>query len=44
MTLHIQTDAEVAAWRAAMQPPVLEAFLRLAPDNGRRAIELLRAL
>lgn len=44
MTLHMQTDAEAAAWHGAMQQPVIDAFLRLAPDNGRRVIELLRAL
>ncbi|WP_242662539.1 TRAP transporter substrate-binding protein DctP [Teichococcus deserti] len=44
MTVHEQTPAEEAAWSAAMQKPVVDAFLRLAPDNGARAIELLRAL
>ncbi len=44
MTLHEQTAAEAAEWSARMQPPVLAAFLRLAPDNGRRAIDALAAL
>ncbi|WBV43741.1 TRAP transporter substrate-binding protein DctP [Pseudoroseomonas cervicalis] len=44
MTVHEQTAAERAAWSAAMQKPVVDAFLRLAPENGARAIETLRAL
>jgi C4-dicarboxylate-binding protein DctP len=41
MTLHIQTPEEAAVWKAAMQPPVIEAFLRSAGDGGRRALDLL---
>jgi len=44
MTLHEQTAAEVATWRGAMQPPVLEAYLRMAPEAGPRSLELLRTL
>ncbi|WP_431285165.1 TRAP transporter substrate-binding protein DctP [Humitalea sp. 24SJ18S-53] len=44
MTVHEQTDAEAAAWRDVMQPPVLANFLRQAPDGGPRILELLRAL
>jgi C4-dicarboxylate-binding protein DctP len=44
MTLHEQTEAEAATWRAAMQPPVIEAFLRAAPEGGPRLLEALRAL
>ena len=44
MTLHEQTDAEAATWSAAMQPPVMATFLRLAPEGGPRILELLRAL
>lgn len=44
MTLHIQTPEESAAWKAAMQPPVIEAFLRSAGDGGRRALDLLGQL
>jgi C4-dicarboxylate-binding protein DctP len=44
MTIHQQTAAETATWQAAMQPPVISAFLRLAPEGGPRAIELLRAI
>ncbi len=44
MTLHEQTAAEAATWKAAMQQPVLDAFFRLAPEGGRRMVELLQAL
>jgi C4-dicarboxylate-binding protein DctP len=44
MTLHIQTPEESAVWKAAMQPPVVEAFLRSAGDGGRRALDLLGQL
>ncbi|WP_137176334.1 TRAP transporter substrate-binding protein DctP [Roseomonas sp. AR75] len=44
MTIHEQTPAESATWRAAMQQPVIDAFLRLAPQGGPRALELLRAI
>ncbi len=44
MTVHEQTAAEREAWSGAMQKPVVDAFLRLAPENGARAIETLRAL
>jgi C4-dicarboxylate-binding protein DctP len=42
MTIHEQTPAEAETWQAAMQPPVIAAFLRLAPEGGPRSIELLR--
>ncbi|MCC5618895.1 TRAP transporter substrate-binding protein DctP [Nostoc sp. CHAB 5836] len=44
MTIHEQTPAELATWRAAMQPPVIEAFLRIAPEGGNRILELLRGI
>jgi C4-dicarboxylate-binding protein DctP len=44
MTLHEQTAAEAEAWRGTMRPPVVEAFLRQAPDGGRRVLDLLQAL
>lgn len=44
MTLHIQTPEESAVWKAAMQPPVIEAFLRSAGEGGRRALDLLGQL
>jgi TRAP-type C4-dicarboxylate transport system substrate-binding protein len=44
MTIHEQTMEEQAIWKAAMQPPVLEAFRRAAPDGAPRILELLAAL
>jgi C4-dicarboxylate-binding protein DctP len=44
MTIHEQTPAESETWRAAMQQPVVDAFLRIAPEGGRRSIELLRGI
>jgi TRAP-type C4-dicarboxylate transport system substrate-binding protein len=44
MTIHEQTPAESETWRAAMQQPVIDAFLRIAPEGGRRSIELLRGI
>lgn len=44
MTIHEQTPAESATWSAAMQRPVIDAYLRLAPEGGPRTIELLRAI
>lgn len=44
MTVHEQTPAEAAAWQAQMQPPVVAAFNRLAPEGGPRAVELLRSI
>ncbi len=44
MELHIQSDAEVAAWRDGMQDSVKEAFLKAAPQDGAKLIELLNKL
>jgi len=44
MTLHEQTPEEVARWREVMQKPVMDAFLRQAPEGGARVVELLRAV
>ncbi len=44
MTIHEQTEAESAAWRAAMQQPVIDAYNRIAPEGGPRSIELLRSI
>lgn len=44
MTIHEQTETEAATWRAAMQQPVIDAFLRIAPEGGPRSIELLRGI
>lgn len=44
MTIHEQTPAETETWRAAMQQPVVDAFLRIAPEGGSRALQLLRGI
>lgn len=44
MTVHEQTPEQVAQWREVMQKPVMDAFLRLAPEGGPRLLELLRAV
>lgn len=44
MEVHEQTAAEAEAWRAAIRPPVVEAFLRQSPDGGQRVLGLLGAL
>jgi TRAP-type C4-dicarboxylate transport system substrate-binding protein len=35
MTLHVQTEQEVEAFKAAMQQPVMDAFLASTPDAAR---------
>ncbi|MBA3505687.1 MAG: TRAP transporter substrate-binding protein DctP [Betaproteobacteria bacterium] len=44
MTLHLQTPAEQQAWKAVMQKPVTDAFLKSAPEGGAKIIELLHKL
>ena len=44
MQLHLQNPAEIAQWKAVMQKPVLDAFLKATPQDGPRLIELLGKL
>ncbi len=44
MTLHMQTPAESAQWKAAMQKPVVDEFLKSAPAGGAKIVELLNKL
>ena len=44
MQIHVQTPEEQATWRAAMQKPVLDVFLKSAPEDGPKILELLKAL
>jgi C4-dicarboxylate-binding protein DctP len=44
MQLHVQTPAEVAEWKAAMQKPVMDSFVKAAPKDGPKLIELLQKL
>ena len=41
MTLHMQTPAEGAQWKAMMQKPVMDAFLKAAPEGGQRIVDLV---
>jgi C4-dicarboxylate-binding protein DctP len=42
MTIHVQSAQEQATWRAAMEKPVLDAFLKSAPEGGAKIIDLLK--
>jgi C4-dicarboxylate-binding protein DctP len=44
MTLHVQTPQEQAAWRAVMEKPVVDAFVKSAPEGGPKIIELLQKI
>jgi len=44
MSIHVQTKQEQDTWRAAMEKPVRDAFLKTAPEGGARIIELLQKL
>ncbi len=44
MTLHMQTPAEAATWKAALQKPVIDAFIKAAPQNGPKLVEALNKL
>jgi TRAP-type C4-dicarboxylate transport system substrate-binding protein len=44
MTIHVQTPAEEATWRAAMQKPVIDAFLKSAPQDGQKILDLIKGL
>lgn len=44
MTLHIQTAAEAKLWRDAMQKAVSEAFIKGAPEDGAKLLDLLQKL
>ncbi len=43
MTIHVQTPDEIEAWKAAMQKPVMDAYLKQAPD-GAKLIEEINKL
>jgi len=44
MTIHIQTPEETAAWKTIMQKPVMDEFLRLAPQVGQKLIDAVAKL
>lgn len=44
MTLHMQTPTEAATWKAALQKPVVDAFVKAVPTDGPKLIEALNKL
>jgi C4-dicarboxylate-binding protein DctP len=44
MQIKVLSDAEVEAWKAKMQQPVIDAFLKIAPEGGAKIIELMKKL
>lgn len=44
MTLHEQTAAEIKAWTDAMQQAVIDAFVKAAPEDGAKLIDLFKKL
>jgi C4-dicarboxylate-binding protein DctP len=44
MTIHIQTPEETAAWKAVMQKPVMDEFIKLAPQDGPKLIDAIAKL
>ncbi|MFO0987077.1 MAG: TRAP transporter substrate-binding protein DctP [Alphaproteobacteria bacterium] len=44
MQITVLKDAEVEAWKAKMQQPVIDAFLKIAPEGGAKIIELMKKL
>jgi C4-dicarboxylate-binding protein DctP len=44
MVLKIQNDREIAAWKAALQKPVMDAFIKASPTDGPKIIELANKL
>ena len=42
MTMHVQTPQEQATWRALMEKPVVDAFLKSAPEGGAKIIDLMK--
>ncbi len=44
MTIHKQTAAEQKAWTAAMQKPVIDAFIKASGADGQKLIELFQKL
>lgn len=44
MAVHVHTPQEAEAWRKVMQKPVIDAFLKAAPQDGPKLIEALNRL
>jgi TRAP-type C4-dicarboxylate transport system substrate-binding protein len=44
MEITILSPAEVATWKAKMQQAVIDAFLKIAPQNGPKIIDLINKI
>ncbi len=44
MTIHVQTPEETETWKKAMQKPVLDEFLKQAPQHGRKLLDAIDKL
>ncbi|MEP6657747.1 MAG: TRAP transporter substrate-binding protein DctP [Betaproteobacteria bacterium] len=44
MTMHVQSAQERQTWMGAMRKPVVDAFLKSAPEGGAKVIELMDKL
>jgi hypothetical protein len=44
MQVTVLPPAEVEAWKAKMQQPVIDAFLKIAPEGGAKILDLLKKL
>ena len=44
MQITVLSPAEVDAWKAKMQQPVIDAFLKIAPEGGAKIIELMKKM
>lgn len=44
MTVHVQTEADVAEWKAVMQKPVIDEFIKTAGADGQKIIDLVAKL
>ena len=44
MTVHVQSPQEQATWRALMEKPVVDAFLKSAPEGGAKIIDLMKKI
>ena len=44
MEIYMLPEAEAKVWAAKMQQPVIDAFLKIAPEGGARILDLLKKL
>jgi C4-dicarboxylate-binding protein DctP len=44
MQVHVNTPEDDAAWMAAMQKPVLDEFLKAAPQDGKKLLDAVDKL